>query len=230
MPALSFHEWIKLLGGFYDQYGYFVVFLGTLGENTAVLGFLLPGNSLALLGAAYARLGTLNLGWVILLASLGTILGYHVDYFIGRFVLASVVHRWSASRFGRRIRLAGRLRLARALLTKHGGKAILVSHLVGHLRSFVALSAGMSHMPYLRFLGFELVAATFWNTAFCLLGYFTAAEIDRLQVILERSGWVIFGVLLLLFFAWRYVGQRMKKRLRHERRQARRRARDMILE
>jgi membrane protein DedA with SNARE-associated domain len=68
MPALSFHEWIKLFGEFYDQYGYFVVFLGTLGENTAVLGFLLPGNSLALLGAAYARLGTLNLGWVILLA------------------------------------------------------------------------------------------------------------------------------------------------------------------
>ncbi len=144
MPTLPFHELIKLFGEFYDQYGYLVVFLGTLGENTAVLGFLLPGNSLALLGAAYARLGTLNLGWVILLASLGTILGYHVDYFIGRFVLVSVANRWSASRFGRHIRLAGRLRLARALLKKHGGKAILISHLVGHLRSFVALSAGMS--------------------------------------------------------------------------------------
>jgi membrane protein DedA with SNARE-associated domain len=225
MPTLPFHELIKLFGEFYDQYGYLVVFLGTLGENTAVLGLLLPGNSLALLAAAYARLGTLNLGWVILLASLGTILGYHFDYFIGRFVLVSVANRWSASRFGRRIRLAGRLRLARALLKKHGGKAILISHLAGHLRSFVALSAGMSHMPYLRFLGFELVAATLWNTTFCLLGYFIAAEVDRLLVILERSGWVILGALLLLFFAWRYFGQR----IRQERRQARRRARDMIL-
>jgi len=229
MPTLPFHELIKLFGEFYDQYGYLVVFLGTLGENTAVLGLLLPGNSLALLGAAYARLGTLNLGWVILLASLGTILGYHFDYFIGRFVLVSVANRWSASRFGRRIRLAGRLRLARALLKKHGGKAILISHLAGHLRSFVALSAGMSHMPYLRFLGFEVVAATLWNTTFCLLGYFIAAEVDRLQVMLERSGWVILGALLLLFFAWRYFGQRMKQRIRQERRQARRRARDMIL-
>ena len=88
----------------------------------------------------------------------------------------------------------------------------------------------MSHMPYLRFLGFELVAATLWNTAFCLLGYFIAAEVDRLQVILERSGWVIPGALLLLFLAWRYFGQRMKQRIRQERRQARRRARDMILE
>ena len=84
-------------------------------------------------------------------------------------------------------------------------------------------------MPYLRFLGFELVAATLWNTAFCLLGYFIAAEVDRLQVILERSGWVILGALLLLFLIWRYFGQRMKQRIRQERRQARRRVRDVIL-
>src|SRR5205823_4215768 len=113
------------------------VFLGTLGENTALLGMLLPGNTLALLGAVYARLGTLNLSWVILLASLGTILGYNIDYLLGRFVLARVATRWSTSRLGLRIRLAGRLRLAHMLITKHGGKAILISHLVGQLRSFI---------------------------------------------------------------------------------------------
>jgi membrane protein DedA with SNARE-associated domain len=84
-------------------------------------------------------------------------------------------------------------------------------------------------MSYLRFLGFELVAATLWNTAFCLLGYFVAAQVDRLQVILERSGWVILGAFMLLFFAWRYFGQRMKQRIRQERHKAQRRARDVIL-
>jgi membrane protein DedA with SNARE-associated domain len=229
MPTLPIHEWIKLLGQFYDQYGYLVVFLGTMGENTALLGFFLPGNSLALLGAAYARLGTLNLGWVILFATLGTILGYNIDYFIGRFVLVRFANQWSATRFGRRIRLAGRLRLGRMLLNKHGGKAILISHLVGHLRSFVALSAGLTHMRYLRFLGFEVVAAAIWNTAFCLLGYFIAGEIDHLQVIFERSGWVILAILVLLFLAWRIFGQRAKQRIRRERRQARRKARSMVL-
>src|SRR5256712_7653747 len=116
MPTLPLNEWIKLLGEFYNQYGYLTVFLGTLGENTAFLGFLLPGNSLALLGAVYARLGILNLGWVIFLASLGTILGYHVDYLLGRFVLARVASGWSASRLSPRIPLAGRLRLARRLI------------------------------------------------------------------------------------------------------------------
>jgi membrane protein DedA with SNARE-associated domain len=208
------NEWIKLLGEFYNQYGYLAVFLGTLGENTALLGLLLPGNSLALLGAAYARLGTLNLGWVIFLASLGTILGHHLDYLLGRFVLARVARQWSTSGLGRRLRLAGRLRLAHRLITKHGGKAILVSHLIGHLRSFVALSAGMTRMNYLRFLGYELVAASLWNSAFCFLGYLLAAEIDRLQVLIERGGWAIIGVLVFLFLAWRFLEQRMKQRIR----------------
>jgi membrane protein DedA with SNARE-associated domain len=229
MQVFPLNEWIELLGEFYSQYGYLTVFLGTLGENTAFLGLLLPGNSLALLGAMYARLGTLNLGLVIFLATLGTVLGYHIDYLMGRFVLARVANEWSKSRLGRRIRLAGRLRLARRLITKHGGKAILISHLIGQIRSFVALSAGMTRMKYLRFLGYELVAAALWNVAFCLLGYLLATEIDRLQMLIERVGWMLFGVLVLLFLAWRFFGPRMRRRLRQERRESRRRARSAVL-
>ena len=216
---MPLHEWIKLLSAFYDQYGYLTVFLGTLGENTALLGLLLPGNSLALLGAVYARLGSLNLGWIIVLASLGTVLGYHIDYLLGRFLLARVATRWSASKFGRRIRLAGRLRLASRLIAKHGGKAILMSHLIGQLRSFVALSAGMTGMRYRRFLGYELLAATLWNAAFCSLGYLLAAEVDRLQMLVNRGGWVFLGLLVLLFLAWRIFSRRAKigRRLAHRR-------------
>jgi membrane protein DedA with SNARE-associated domain len=229
MPGLELQDWLKLIGEFYDRYGYLTVFLGSLGENTAFLGLLLPGNSLALLGAVYARIGTLNLGWVIFFASIGTVLGYHIDYFFGRLVLARTSSRWSASRIGRRMRLAGRLRLARILIAKHGGKAILISHLIGHLRSFVALSAGMSRMNYRRFLGYELVAAAVWNTAFCLLGYLLAGEIDRLQVLIERAGLVIVGVLVLLFIGWRFLKQRVRQRIRQERREARRRASSEVL-
>lgn len=79
---------IDLLRDLYDQYGYLIVFLGALGENTALLGLALPGGTLALLGAFYARQGTLNVFWVIFFAWIGTVLGYHADYLIGRFALA----------------------------------------------------------------------------------------------------------------------------------------------
>lgn len=189
---LNIQEWIMQLGKVYDQYGYLLVFFASMAENTALLGLVLSGGTLALLGAFYARLGTLNLGWVIFFAWLGTVLGYHADYLLGRFVLARFARPLSASRLGQRLRLAGRIRLARALLAKHGGKAILISHTIGHLRSFVALSSGITHMNYLRFLIFELIAALLWNTLYCLVGYFIGVEFDRLVVLFRtrvRAGW-----------------------------------------
>ncbi len=204
---------IDLLRDLYDQYGYLIVFLGALGENTALLGLALPGGTLALLGAFYARQGTLNLAWVIFFAWMGTVLGYHVDYLLGRFALGKVMLRWGDSRLGRRMRLAGRLRLGRRILTKYGGRAILLSHIVGHIRSFVALSAGATRMSYRRFLSFELVAALLWNTAFCLIGYAAGAEYDRILPIIERVGWIIAGVVVLALLVWKVGLPWLRKRL-----------------
>jgi membrane protein DedA with SNARE-associated domain len=205
---------IDLLRDLYDQYGYLIVFLGTLGENTALLGLALPGGTLALLGAFYARQGSLNLAWVIFFAWMGTVLGYHVDYLLGRFALGKVMLRWGDSRLGRRMRLAGRLRLGQRMLAKYGGRAILLSHIVGHIRSFVALSAGAARMSYRRFLSFELVAALLWNTAFCLIGYLAGAEYDRILPIIERAGWIIAGVVILALLVWK-VGLPWLRKRRH---------------
>lgn len=208
---------IDSIGGLYDTYGYLIVFLGALFENTALLGLLLPGGTLALLGAFYAYQGTLNIIWVILFAWIGTVLGYNADYLIGRLLLSRLAGRWGASWLGQKLRLAGRLRLARMFLAKHGGKAILLSHVVGHVRSFVALSAGATHMRYRRFLSYELIAALLWNTLFCLLGYFAGSEREQLQLLLERSGWVVLLVVALAYAGWRLVRWRLL-RLRLERR------------
>jgi membrane protein DedA with SNARE-associated domain len=205
---------INVLRDLYDQYGYLIVFLGALGENTALLGLVLPGGTLALLGAFYARQGTLNLAWVIFFAWIGTVIGYHVDYLIGRFALGKIMGRWGQSPLGRRLRLAARLRLARRLIARYGGRAILVSHVVGHIRSFVALSAGATHMPYRRFLSFELVAALVWNIGFSVLGYLAGTEYERLLFVVERAGWIIAGAVIVALLVWK-VGLPWLRKRRH---------------
>jgi membrane protein DedA with SNARE-associated domain len=210
-------EWINWLGSFYDEYGYLVVFLSSFCENTALLGFFMPGNSLVLLGAFYARIGSLNLGMVILLATLGTIIGYHLDFLLGRFFLAGFLVRVQKTRLGRRMRLPARIRLARMLLNKHGGKAIVLSHVTSQMRSVIAISAGFTHMRYRTFLIYEVIAATLWNTVYALLGYFVAGEIDRLALIINRVGWGMLLVLVLLFLAW-YIFIIRKRGLRRSRR------------
>lgn len=212
MPDIN--AWIDALGALYDDYGYLIVLLGTFCENTAVLGLILPGGSLALLGAFYAQQGTLQIGWVIAFAWIGTVLGYHADYLIGRLLISRLI-AWSSGHWlGHRLRLAARLRHGRMFLTKHGGKAILLSHIVGHVRSFVALSAGATRMSYRRFLAFELIAALLWNTAFCLLGYLAGTERERLRMLIERSGWLTLAIIVAAVVVWRLARRVQPRRPR----------------
>jgi membrane protein DedA with SNARE-associated domain len=213
-------ELMARLGSLYDQYGYLIVFLGTLGENTALVGLILPGNTLALLGAFYARAGTLNIGWVIFAAWLGTVLGYHVDYLIGRFLLGRYAPAWSASRLGRRFRLAARLRLGQRMLRKYGGRTIFISHVIGHLRSFVALSAGMTRMRYRRFLGYELIAALFWTGGYCLLGYLLGAQFQALQGMIEQWGLLLIPALVALYLGWLIARGKLRRLFRPAHRRA----------
>lgn len=206
-------DWLDALQHLYGLYGYPLVFFGALGENTALLGLLLPGSTLALLGGFYARQGALDLWWVLLLAWWGTVLGYNLDYLVGRYVLGRLAGRWGNTPLGRRVRLAGRMRMARAFLANHGGKAILLSHIVGHIRSFVALSAGASQMRYRRFLGFELVAGLLWSSIYVLIGYLAGSERERLVTILERFGWIIFAAVVVGYIGYRLAWPRMARRV-----------------
>src|SRR5947209_19790568 len=71
----------------YSTWGYPLVLLGALLENTALLGLILPGGSLVLLGAVYAQQGVLALPLVLVLGWLGMVLGTSLDYAFGRWAL-----------------------------------------------------------------------------------------------------------------------------------------------
>ena len=87
-----------------------------------------------------------------------------------------------------------------------------MSYIVGHVRSFVALSAGATHMPYRRFLAFEMVAALLWNIGFSLLGYLAGAEYDRIMQIVERAGWIIAVVVIAGLLIWKVGLPWLRKR------------------
>jgi membrane protein DedA with SNARE-associated domain len=73
-------------------------------------------------------------------------------------------------------------------------------------------------MNYPRFLLFEVIAALLWNTLYCFVGYFIGTQVEHVQLIFERAGWVILGILILLFLAWRFFKHRRRCLWRSRRR------------
>ena len=83
-----FSEWLlRRLESLFAEYGYLVVFLGVLLENSMFLGLLVPGSIILILGGLSAQNGSINIWYVIALAIAGTIIGDTLSYVVGRLGL-----------------------------------------------------------------------------------------------------------------------------------------------
>jgi membrane protein DedA with SNARE-associated domain len=196
IPSLS--EWIEMLGGFYGAWGYPLVLIAAALENTFLVTFIFPGGTMVLLGGIYARLGQLELPYVILVGWIGTFIGASIDYGLGRWgqrLLRPVLSRPDVA--------SGMARVA-VMLRRYGMLALLAGHFVGPIRSLVALSAGMARMEYWRFALYEAPPALVWATVYGIGGYLLADQIATLEVVMDRFGWVV-AIVAIAFIGWRVL-------------------------
>jgi len=136
---------------------------------------------------------------------MGTVLGNAINFWLGRSALLPLLRRRDVLSFNQRSVSA------RALLDRHGAWAVMLSHVFGPLRCFVALTAGSVGFSFGRFLVFEAVAALLWNLAFSSLGYFAAGHLDTIHDLLQRAalvGLALAGAAILA--VW------MRRRLQEE--------------
>lgn len=185
----------------YATFGYLIVFLGAYFENTILLGLILPGGSLVLLGAIYASDGTMFLPLVILFGWLGMFLGNSTDFWLGRLGVLRLIEKIRL-----KDKVAPHMETARKFLEKRGGLAIFLSHFIGHIRSFVAITAGASRFPYTRFARYELAAALVWNIIYCLGGFFFAETIKKIEGLFSGVGIALVVVVALAVVAYKGYG------------------------
>jgi membrane-associated protein len=196
LPTLT--EWIALLGGFYEGWGYPLVLVAAALENTLLVTFFFPGGTMVLLGGVYSRIGTLELPLVILVGWIGTFLGASFDFAVGR-----LGERGPFARVLRRRELQPPLKRARALLDRYGFLALMGGHFVSQIRSLVAVAAGATGMPYWRFALYEAPAALAWATAYGIGGYALADQLPLFEQIMSRFGWAV-ALAVGAFMAWKF--------------------------
>lgn len=190
----------------YTTWGYPIVFMSAMLENTALLGLVLPGGALIMLGAVYAQQGTLEAPAVLLLAWVGMVAGTSLDYALGRLGIRSML---AGTRLGNR--LSPKLHQAELHLSRHGAWAFLLAHFAGHVRSFLAITAGMSGLPFRRFLLYEGPAAFVWNVAFLVAGFLLGEHLDQLQRYMGAWAAALI-VLLTAWVAYRLIRRRASPR------------------
>jgi len=184
-------------------YGYIIVAGFILLESA---GLPLPGETALLLAAASAGAGRLSIIGVIGTAAVAAIVGDTIGYVIGRRG-----GRPFLQRYGRYLRLdETTFDRIEAFFAKHGPKTVFFGRFIGVLRTYSALFAGISQMPYPTFLLYNASGGVIWATVFGLLGYVFGQNLDVVERVARDVGWVVLGIILLLvvtLLAWRWLAK-----------------------
>jgi membrane protein DedA with SNARE-associated domain len=146
----------------FEDYGYWVVFFGTLFENTLLVGLIVPGALVVLLAGLAAHDGTISWPEAIVLGIAGTIIGDTISYFLGRY-------GWT--RFGQTKLLRELYEKAREPILRRGTLFVLVYHFAGYTRVIGPTAAGLLRMPYRRWAPADYGGAVLWICCYFGIGY-----------------------------------------------------------
>lgn len=159
--------------GIIETGGYAGIFLLMVLENIFPP---IPSEVIIPLAGYSAASGEMNIGIVILVASLGAIVGALPWYFLGRFFGADRLKRLSL-RFGRLLTLSpSDIDTASNWFNKHGHKAVLFGRLIPAVRTLISVPAGLARMPMGGFLFYSFIGSAIWTTMLALFGYFLQSQ------------------------------------------------------
>jgi membrane-associated protein len=183
------------------QWGGFVVLFAIIFAETGLLfGFFLPGDSLlftagALVGTGLLKApaplpddpvtGIVTLCLALMVAAIG---GDNVGYWFGRKTGPKLFEREESRIFKR-----SHLLKTQAFYEKHGGKTLIMARWMPFARTFAPIIAGVSQMPYAKYIPFSIIGGVTWITSMCTLGFlFGNNEFAR-----KHNEQIVIGIILL---------------------------------
>ena len=123
-----------------------------------------PGETALIAAAVLASRGHFSISAVIAVAAVGAILGDNLGYWIGRTYGRRLVRRFP--------RVEAVLPRSERFFRRHGGKAVFLARFLAGLRVTGAWMAGISHMPWWRFLAWNAAGGIAWAFAVALVAYY----------------------------------------------------------
>ena len=160
-------------------------------EDALFVGFVLPGETAAVLGGVAAKLGHVSLPWVLVVVILAAIVGDSVGYEIGRQVGPRVLqHRWLEKR-------RKRLDDARDFLARRGGSAVFLGRWVAFFRAVMPALAGTARMPYGKFLVYNALGGIAWGATVVLIGYAAGASYKTIESKFGTGSAVVLAALVI---------------------------------
>lgn len=140
----------------------------------------------------------LQLALVIVIATLGEVIGSTIGYAIGRFGGRSLVNR-----VGRYVLLTHRdLDRAEDWFARRGDPLVLFGRFIPFVRSFISIAAGIGEMALTKFLGFTLIACVIWCGGLAGIGFALGSSWHRIVTDFGYVGYLAAALVIAVIFVF----------------------------
>ena len=145
--------------------------------------------------------GPWNLVWLVVFATIGSLVGALVAYGIGYWGGRPVLVRW-----GRFLRFTeSDLQKTEAFFERWGPWASFLGRMVPVVRSLVSFGAGVGRMHLGPFILFTILGSVPWNAALILAGYLLGENWLVIGDFLKRYEYVVLGILVVIALAYLWL-------------------------
>ncbi len=172
-------------------FGYAVVFLVSFLDSLIFIGTFVPGAIVVIFAGFLAAQGYLDIGYLVLFAAVGGIIGDGLSFHIG-------TRGKKLFRAGNKFLKLSHLEKSEQFFKKHGNKSVFLDRFVNPLRPTAAFVAGLSKMSRRSFIVWNVVGAFVWAVAYLLLGYFFGGALNTIEAWLTRAGIFIIGTVIAI--------------------------------
>ncbi|ENV11292.1 hypothetical protein F966_01083 [Acinetobacter higginsii] len=149
-----------------------------------------------------ASKGELTLIGVIIAGSAGSILAAMLFYWIGRKVPQQRLFQF-IERYGKYLRIqVADLDKALTWFNKHGHRIVFFGRMIPAVRSLISIPAGISRMPFSKFMLYSSAGTLIWTSFLAYLGYHFSENQTLMLAILQRISYLIFALIALYIIWW----------------------------
>ena len=152
-----------------------------------------------------AASGQLNVFLIVLVATVGAVVGASINYFVALYVGRPVIYRFANSRWGKMCLLSQeKVEKSERYFDRHGVAATLTGRLIPGIRHLISLPAGLARMNYGKFVLYTAIGAAAWHSILAALGWYLASFVskEQLNATIERyNQYIIIAILGLVALA-----------------------------